>query len=112
MSDYRSEVETLRAENARLTVFAAGLEARMRARKEREKAKVPMRWAVTEGHSFFHVASGVVIAAAVFFVGGTILGFLFAGLRAFCDVLFLRGVVVMATFALAWCLAFVRRVPR
>lgn len=115
MSDYRSEVETLRAENARLTVFAAGLEARMRARKERETAKVPMRfvveWAGRRGE--WAAFSGVAVLICVgIYLAWAAFEFIATGHIPMTDPMERRGGIVFAILALAWCLAFVRRVPR
>lgn len=115
MSDYRSEVECLRAENERLTARVAELEAKPMVEKERKADAVPMKWAVRfEWHDSMTMLLWVaaLVFAAVFFAICMIIYFISTGTLPRVDAVFLRGLGVWAAFALVWCLAFVRRVPR
>ena len=112
---FRSEVETLRAENARLAVFAAGLEARVRRETERETekaAKVPMRWTWNDDNAAAWIPYVLMwIVAVLWFLAVTIF-FISTGSLPPINGPMLRGLLVFSILALAWCLAFVRRVPR
>lgn len=108
MSDYRSEVECLRAENERLTARVAELEAKPMVEK------VPMRLGVDwKKHgdlaavpAFF--GSATAIMHALFSMGM----YVATARIPFSAPVEHRGLLVFAILALAWCLAFVRRVPR
>jgi len=107
---FRSEVETLRAENARLAVLAAGLEARVR----RESENVPMRfvveWSGRRGE--WAAFSGVVVLICVgFYIAWAAFVFVATGHVPMTDPTEQR-LAIAAIAAIAWCLAFVRRAPR
>ena len=114
MTPHRSEVESLRAENDRLRAKVAEMEEKATMKTE----KVPMRWGLKTGN----LGSDYDTFAAVFTVAMAAVAALYA---AFCAVAFVgfahlpmgsaieqRGGIVFAILALAWSLAFVRRVPR
>lgn len=111
MSDYRSDVECLRAENERLTARVAELGAKPKAEKARKIDAVPMRW--TMGDSFLAFGGALVLVGVVgFFALCIVICFVATGTLPRPDAVFLRGLGVWSVLALAWCLAFVRRVPR
>lgn len=108
---FRSDVECLRAENERLTARVAELEAKPRVEKN-PAPKVAMQWTILDDRGLRQGVSATAFVFGIFLAVGTIGGFLLLGVRVFLSDIFLRGMAVMTILALAWCLAFVRRVPR
>ena len=106
---FRSDVECLRADNARLTARVAELES------PPTPAKVPMKWVVLYENDrdspsiaglaigFIIVVSYAVVAAFTFVVWGHV---------PMTSPIEQRGAIVFAILAALWCLAFVRRVPK
>ena len=110
MNDYRSDVECLRAENARLLDRVAQMEATMKTEK------VPMKWVVARvGDGLWAVAATYTFlyALAVITMAFAIVGhWVQTGSIPPVTAPGVRLAVVMVVLALAWCIAFVRRVPR
>lgn len=109
MAVFRSEVECLRAENERLTARVAELEAKPVVEK------VPMRfvveWSGRRGE--WAAVSGVVVLICVgFYIAWAAPAFVATGHVPMTDPTEQRLAIVFAIAAIAWCLAFVRRVPR
>ena len=108
--NYRDETETLRAENARLLDRVAKMEATMKAEE------ATMRWSV----GWMDSGRGIVAAVcatlyAVFTLSGVLVvvgHWVNTGGLPPIGAPGLRLAAVMAVLALAWSLAFVRRVPR
>lgn len=112
MAVFRSEVECLRAENARLMARVAELEAKPMVEKKRKPDAVPMRWTWDDNNPtamiicivMWMIVIGSIVAVVLYFIG--------TGSLPSITVPMLRGLLVFAIAAIAWCLAFVRRVPR
>jgi hypothetical protein len=108
MSDYRSEVESLRAENERLTARVAELEAKPMVEK------VPTRWVVQwkkagDLAGFFAFCGSAIAVGYVLF---SMRSYVIDARIPFSAPIERRGLLVFSILVLAWCLAFVRRVPR
>ena len=110
--NYRDETETLSAENDRLRAKVAEMEEKATIKTE----KVPMRWHVgwlSDDRGFAASVCAALYALAVVVVGLAIVGhWVDTGSLPPVTPKGIRFSVVMAVLALAWCLAFVRRVPR
>lgn len=105
---FRSDVECLRAENERLTARVAELEAKPMVEK------VPMMWVVQwkkagDLAGFFAFCGSVIVIVYVLFSMGS---YVVDARIPFSTPIERRGLLVFVIAALAWCLAFVRRVPR
>lgn len=96
---FRDETETLRAQLA----DAHAEIARMTAKP----AGVPTRWGIA-WNWIGEAGAGV----AALFLGLSVVGWVVGGERLFRQPEYQRLSVVMGVAAIAWCLVFVRRVPR
>lgn len=109
MTPHRDDRETLLAENERLRAEVASLRA-----KPAKAPAVPMRWAhpsFGDNNAVEVFTSALVIAWIAIVVLSTVV-FVGTGTDFLRWPVLHRLVGVLATLTLAWCLAFVRRVPR
>ncbi len=107
MTPHRDDRETLLAENERLRAEVASLRA-----KPAKAPTVPMRWDVC-GDKDLRMGSFVFLAMfSLAYVAGLAILFVVFGPRILAHPVCLRAGACLAACTLAWCLAFVRRVPR
>ena len=106
---FRSEVESLRAEGARLTARVAELEAKPMV--EKVPTRLVVEWAGRRGEAATFSITVVLMCVGLYLVGA-VFAFVATGHVPMTDPAEQRLAIVFAIAALAWCLAFVRRVPR
>ena len=109
MSGYRSDVECLRADNARLTARVAELES------PPKRVKPKTQWGVPDMNvrdSMCGIAFAVSVVMLVIYAGVAAILFIGWAHIPMTDGIEQRGGIVFAILAALWCLAFVRRVPK